>query len=733
MNVVVTGGSGFIGSHVVDHLMAAAHDVTVLDVVPPHRSDVGFVEMDILDLEGLGRAFRGADVVFHLAAVADVNIAAADPERAVNLTVMGTTRVWEAARRAGVSRSILASTVWVYGASPDDVVLTEESTFQPRLVRHVYTAAKLASEMVVHGYHELYGQPFTVLRYGIPFGPRMRPTLVISQFVSAARSSRPITVHGDGSQYRNYVYVGDLAHAHVLALEPAAANGTFNLEGRDPVSLRRIIESLPELLGHPVDVDYVAARTGDYAGRPVSADHARDVLGWTPQTSFEDGLRSYVDWHVANIDDAPAVSEEAMAPALVSTATPSAPPRQPVRVGFRETVRSLAIMIAAVAVGFPVGLAEQPRASVAWASWIAVAIALAVIGWQVGARWAAGPARAVLGAGFVLLALWLQPVWVPGAIRPGLVVVAGLGLGLMGDRPTGDGSAALIGGMAAGAMWAGHGVAAEVVLLALLTIVWLVVTTPARRPERRGRLAVTAVAVLCVGAVFWVGLDSMGAAWFAPFDTRVHGAGDEVALTFDGGPNDTSTLAIAHTLDDYHTQGTFFLLGEAARARPDIARLLSEDGQLVSNNSYNEDHLAWLKGGVTGLDRTQQVLAQQLGACPAFFRPPHGQKTPWMSWRAHRRGMVMVLGDVAPDDHATATPQQLAAKVLASAHGGSIIVLHDGAAGDPSADRTVVVRALPLILDGLQQRGLRAVRLDELLAVQPTLPRCAFTDAPQTS
>jgi peptidoglycan/xylan/chitin deacetylase (PgdA/CDA1 family) len=276
-------------------------------------------------------------------------------------------------------------------------------------------------------------------------------------------------------------------------------------------------------------------------------------------------------------------------------------------------------------------------------------------------------------------------------------------------------------------------VAAEVVLLTLLTIVWLVATTPARRTERRGRVAVSAVAVLCGVAVFWVGVDSMRAAWFAPFDTRVRGAGDDVALTFDGGPNDTSTLAIAQTLDDYHTKGTFFLLGEAARARPEIAHLLTQDGQLVSNNSYNDDRLGWLNGGVDGLDRTQQLLAQQLGACPAFFRPPHGHKTPWMSWRTHTRGMVMVLGDVTPDDAPTTTPQQLAAEALARVHGGSIIVLHDGEAGDPSVDRTVVVKALPLILDGLQQRHLRAVRLDELLSIRPTLERCAFSDTQQTS
>jgi peptidoglycan/xylan/chitin deacetylase (PgdA/CDA1 family) len=550
--------------------------------------------------------------------------------------------------------------------------------------------------------------------------------------VSAARSARPITLQGDGSQYRNYVYVGDLAHAHVLALEPEAANGTFNLEGTDPVTLRRIIESLPTLLGYPVQVDYVPARTGDYAGRPVSADRARDVLGWTPRTSFEDGLEAYVDWHIANIVDTPGAGE--ITPAPLPVAVETAPRRGPrPRVALVEMVRSLAIVAAAVAVGFPIGLAEEPRASAGWALWIVVALLLAVAGWHRAARYTAGPARAAVGAGFVLLAMWLEPAWVPGVVRPGLALVAGIGLGLLCDRPSVDGLAALVGGLVSGALWAGHGVAAEVVILALLAIGWLVATTPVRRVERRGRLALSAVAVLCGLTVFWVGVDSMAAAWFAPFDTRVHGTGDEVALTFDGGPNDTSTVAISHILDDYHTQGTFFLLGSAASARPEIAQLLTKDGQLVSNNSYSDDQLGWLNGGLNGLDRTQQVLAGQIGTCPALFRPPHGHKTPWMSWRAHKRGMVMVLGDVTPDDDASTTPEQLAAKVLASAHGGSIIVLHDGRAGDPSVDRTVVVKALPLILDGLQQRRLRPVRLDELLAVHPTLQRCAFTSTPQAS
>jgi hypothetical protein len=149
------------------------------------------------------------------------------------------------------------------------------------------------------------------------------------------------------------------------------------------------------LLGHPVQVDYVPARAGDYAGRPVSADRAHEVLGWTPRTSFEDGLRAYVAWHVENIDDTP-VATEVERPAMPAiVAEPVAPrrARRPVRIGLVDVIRSLAIVAAAVAVGFPIGLAESPQRSVGWSVWIVIAVLLTAAGWQRGARCAAGPAR----------------------------------------------------------------------------------------------------------------------------------------------------------------------------------------------------------------------------------------------------------------------------------------------------------------------------------------------------
>jgi len=304
MRAAVTGGSGFIGSHVVDKLADAGHDVVVIDPAPPHRGDVEHVVADILDLGEMTDALDGVDAVFHLAAVADVNVANGDPSRAVELTVLGTSRVWEAARACGVSRSILASTVWVYGAATGAEPMTEESVFLPSKVTHVYTAAKLACEMIVHASHSLYGQDFTILRYGVPYGERMRAELVIPRFVTQVLENRPITLHGDGSQHRNYVYVGDLADAHVLALGPAGTNRVFNLEGVEPVSLRFLVDSLSVLLERPVDLSFEPARTGDYAAPEVSSALAAEVLGWAPSTPFEVGLRRYLEWHMGLEDSA---------------------------------------------------------------------------------------------------------------------------------------------------------------------------------------------------------------------------------------------------------------------------------------------------------------------------------------------------------------------------------------------------------------------------------------------
>jgi UDP-glucose 4-epimerase len=310
MKVAVTGGSGFIGSHVVDRLVAAGHRVVVIDTKPPHRLDTAYRDVDVTDLPGLLRATVGCDAVFHLAAVSNVNDAMADPVSTFEVNVTGTARVWEAARRNGVGRAFLASTVWVYAAADGQAVMTEDTPLGAIGTEHVYTASKVAAELVVTSFAELYGQPYTILRYGIPFGPRMREELVIPRFVSSAQAGNTMTIHGDGLQFRNYVYVEDLADAHVLALQASAENQVFNLEGPEPVSIRQVAEVVRGLVNPLLPIEFVPGRRGDYAGRRVSAEKAALALGWEPRTSFEEGMRLYADWWLEeNEDSAPQAGE----------------------------------------------------------------------------------------------------------------------------------------------------------------------------------------------------------------------------------------------------------------------------------------------------------------------------------------------------------------------------------------------------------------------------------------
>src|SRR6476646_7581316 len=215
--VAVTGGSGFIGSHVVDALVGAGYAVRVLDRRPPLQEHVEWAAVDLLEQDALTDALKGCGPVFHLAAMADVNDVIAQPAESVAVTVLGAARVLEAARRADTGRVILASTVWVYAATQGEVV-DEETLFDIQAEKHLYVSEKIAAEMFCRDYLNLYGRAYTVLRYGIPYGPRMRRDLVVAAFLERALRGEPIEIDGDGSQTRQFVYVEDLAAAHVRAL-----------------------------------------------------------------------------------------------------------------------------------------------------------------------------------------------------------------------------------------------------------------------------------------------------------------------------------------------------------------------------------------------------------------------------------------------------------------------------------------------------------------------------------
>jgi UDP-glucose 4-epimerase len=300
MRLAVTGGSGFIGTHVVDRLLDAGHDVLALDLAPRRQDPrAEYAELDVLDLAAVQRAFAGVDAVFHLAGMSNVDHAFDDPVRTVRLNVDGTGNVLEAARRSGVRRVLFASTVWVYGAAAGEAPLTEDAPFDLPRAGHVYTSTKIAAETLVHSYQETYGVPFTILRYGIPYGPGMRDELVLARFVKKAAAGEPLTVAGDGRQFRNYVYVRDLADAHLLALDDVAENEVIALEGSEAVSVLDMAQTVCEHFPG-TRIVRVPARPGDFRGRDVSNEFASRLLGWRPTTPFREGVRSYVDWYLAD-------------------------------------------------------------------------------------------------------------------------------------------------------------------------------------------------------------------------------------------------------------------------------------------------------------------------------------------------------------------------------------------------------------------------------------------------
>jgi peptidoglycan/xylan/chitin deacetylase (PgdA/CDA1 family) len=401
------------------------------------------------------------------------------------------------------------------------------------------------------------------------------------------------------------------------------------------------------------------------------------------------------------------------------------PPPEPPGSDLAPTLGLRGFATAALALpAVPAVAADRSPTSLVLAA-LAVGLGPAAAWWV--SRWL-GPPRpllAALGGVFVVVAGWLLPQADVSftTVLLGLGIGVGVGLGggaldVLGRRGTAIGAAAGIAVLAAlvavdgvhGTAWAGllDGVA-------IATVGVLARPRPSRRVPGAVRAAATAAAVATVGVTFWVGANSPTVNWFG--SQVAHGPRDrrDVAITFDDGPDDPYTLEVAQILDARGAKGTFFMVGKALDRRPDIARALREDGHLLGNHSYHHDSWRWLDPRYPELERTQRAFRRNLGICPTFYRAPHGQHTPFLARVVGDRGMTMVGWDVSAGDWKTDDARLVAQRVLNDVEPGSIIVLHDGLDGSVTADRSVLVRAVPLILDGLARRDLKPVRLDALL------------------
>ena len=296
MKIGVIGGSGFIGSHVVDKLVDAGHNVTIFDIMKPHRDDIRFINLDITDSNKCNIALTGDfDVIYLLAAMANVNDVMNNPLEASLLNIQSVANVLEASRKNNIGRVILASTIWVYSHC-DEQNVNEDSSIQINRADHVYTSTKIAAELLCQSYQKLYNKDFTILRYGIPYGPRARGGTILAIYIKKALSGEALTIFGDGSQFRKFLYVEDLAEGNVAALNPIARNKIYNLEGSTSITIKTLADTVCKLV-KDVGIEYKNTRPGDFAGKNITAEKAYKELGWYPKTIFEDGVQKYIEWY----------------------------------------------------------------------------------------------------------------------------------------------------------------------------------------------------------------------------------------------------------------------------------------------------------------------------------------------------------------------------------------------------------------------------------------------------
>ncbi len=302
---LVTGGAGFIGSHLTQALCERGCRVVVLDNFSSgNRSnlvgfddDIEIVEGDIRDLSLLESAADGCEAVFHQAAVVSVPQTVEDPVGSALVNETGTLHVLEAARRAGAARVVIASSSAVYGDDPH-VPKRESMPVRPM---SPYAVHKAVGEQHADVYHRLYGLETVSLRYFNVYGPRQDPgspySGVISIFLSrAAAGLRPV-IFGDGKQYRDFIYVSDVVKANLLAAATtAAAGGRFNIGTGTITRIRELWDRIAELAGTGLEPEHQAPRAGDIVASVADIDRARSVLGFSPRTTFSAGLRKTWQW-----------------------------------------------------------------------------------------------------------------------------------------------------------------------------------------------------------------------------------------------------------------------------------------------------------------------------------------------------------------------------------------------------------------------------------------------------
>src|SRR5881409_1870395 len=309
MRVLVTGGAGFIGSHLVEKLLASGHEVVILDDfndfydpqikhanIAGLARDVTVYHVDLRDSESVRNLFHRekVDAIAHLAARAGVRSSIQQPRLYYDTNVTGTLHLLEAARVTGVERFVFASSSSVYGVSKripfsEDVHLTQ--TLSP------YAATKVAGEFLCSTYSHLYNLRVVALRYFTVYGPRQRPDLAIHQFTRRIYAGQPIDQFGDGTTRRDYTYIDDVIHGTMAALAYHGPSfDIFNLGESETIQLRDLIVAIEDALGKKAKINRLPEQPGDMPLTCADVSKARKLVGYNPTTRLSDGLPRFIDW-----------------------------------------------------------------------------------------------------------------------------------------------------------------------------------------------------------------------------------------------------------------------------------------------------------------------------------------------------------------------------------------------------------------------------------------------------
>jgi len=315
MNFLVTGGAGFIGSHVCERLLRDGHAVWALDDLNSFYSPA-IKEKNLKEIAALGKPFTFIlsnlsdvrtlknlfaqvrfDQVIHLAARAGVRPSLDEPEFFQQVNVEGTVNVLEAARRHGVKKTLLASSSSVYGVNTKVPFSEGDPVFS---VISPYAASKLACEALGHVYHYVYGMDVAMLRFFTVYGPRQRPDLAIHKFAKLIHSGKAIPVYGDGSTERDYTYISDTVDGVIACTQRKFGYEIFNLGNSQTVKLSRLIELLESAFGKKAIIERLPAQPGDVPRTFADISKARALLGYNPRVKIEEGIPKFVDWFRQN-------------------------------------------------------------------------------------------------------------------------------------------------------------------------------------------------------------------------------------------------------------------------------------------------------------------------------------------------------------------------------------------------------------------------------------------------